>query len=164
MDNMDRFSITKNGNPLDESLYTIDIENREFSSREDDLVLDFNGWIEFTFKTGDGCTFSTGGGCTFKTGYSCNFYTGSGCTFITENNCTFNTGESCTFNTSSYCTFNTESSCTFDTSGLCTFLICNVDTCKFRKYDGLSIILDRADSKAYKLTKEFVQLQKVKNG
>ena len=164
MDNLDGFSITQNGNPLDESLYTIDIENMEFSSKEDDLVLDFNGWMEFTFKTGDGCTFNTGESCIFNTGYSCNFYTGSGCTFITENNCTFNTGESCTFKTGSYCTFNTESSCTFDTIGLCTFLICTVDTCTFRKYDGLSIILDRADNTHYLLTKEFVKLQKIKNG
>ena len=44
---MDDFSITQYGNPLDESKYTIDLENKVFSSVENSLVLDFTeeyGW------------------------------------------------------------------------------------------------------------------------
>jgi hypothetical protein len=92
------YSITKNGKELDPKLYTIDEENKTFSSKESDLVLDFSneyGW-----------SFNTGSYCTFKTGYSCTFKTRSYCTFYTLDNCTFNTGSDCTFYTLNNCTFN----------------------------------------------------------
>ena len=194
---MDVFSITQNGKPLDESWYTIDYKNKVISIKEHSLVLDFNCCNDWVFETGSKCTFKTGHGCTFKTGWNCTFNTmdecifitgqtctfntGHGCTFNTQNDCTFNTGDYCTFETGSYgtfrtgysctfktsyhCMFNTHSYCTFDTGNGCTFSLWDINSCMF-KFDnyGNSIILDRKDNEAYKLTKEFVALQKIKNG
>ena len=123
------FSVTKNGKDLDSSLYTWDEETRTFGTKENGLVLDFNGIDDCTFKTGSDCTFKTGYKCTFKTGSGCNFNTGSECTFKTcswctfktGSDCTFKTGSDCTFDTGSYCTFDTDSDCTFDTGYKCTF-------------------------------------------
>ena len=115
------YSITKNGVPLDKSLYTIDKKTKTFSSNEDGLVLDFINEFKWAFDTGYGCTFNTGPCCTFNTGYDCTFKTGSGCTFKTGSSCTFNTGSGCTFNTENYCTFNTGPCCTFNTGPCCTF-------------------------------------------
>ena len=98
-----KYSITKNGVPLDKSLYTMDEETKTFSTNESGLVLDF--------RNVDYCTFKTGSDCTFKTNSYCTFNTGSDCTFNTGLDCTFNTGSDCTFNTGSDCTFNTGSDC-----------------------------------------------------
>ena len=155
---MDNFSITQYGEPLDKSEYTIDIVNKVFGSNRDDLVLDFNGCRHSSW------TFKTGQNCTFKTGYGCTFHTGSRCTFITDNECTFDTGGKCTFNTGNSCTFKTGSHCTFDTGSECIFSLYDINTQKFKSYDGNSIILDRNDNKHYLLTKEFVQLRKISNG
>ena len=86
---MDNFSITRNGKPLDESLYSIDLETKVFSSKEHHIVLDFldcNGW---KFTTGSCCTFNTGDYCTFTTSWGCTFSTGWNCTFDTDESCTF---------------------------------------------------------------------------
>ena len=61
----ENFSITKKGKALAKSKYTIDVKGKTFSSRESNLVLDFNGLHDWTFKTGDFCTFKTGKDCTF---------------------------------------------------------------------------------------------------
>ena len=138
---MDDFIITQNGKPLLESLYTINIKNKVFSSVENDLVLDFADRENWMFKTGSDCTFRTGNWCTFTTH--------NGCTFDTRYNCTFRVG----------------SHCTFDTGECCMFSLWNINSCTFKSYNGgLSIILDRMDNEAYKLTKEFVQLRKIQNG
>ena len=63
-------TVTKNGKPLDQTLYTYDESNKVFSSSENGLVVHFDGHGG-TFKTGTGCTFKTGYGCTFDTGYGC---------------------------------------------------------------------------------------------
>ena len=89
------YSVTKNGIPLDPSLYTFNEETRTFSSKEDDLVLDFSLISGCTFKTGSGCTFNTNSYCTFKTSFDCTFDTGSDCTFDTSYDCTFKTGSGC---------------------------------------------------------------------
>ena len=129
------FSITRWGKPCN-TKYDIDYENKVFTSKEDDLVLDFTGL--------SGWTFNTANYCTFRVGHNCIFITGCGCTFRTG------------------------SRCTFDTNGNCTFSLWDINTCKFKSYGGygggLSIILDRRYNKAYKLTKEFIQLQKVIDG
>ena len=161
---MNNLRITQNGKPLDESLYTIDMENMVFSSGEDNLVLDFTGLDGWTFKTGNDCIFTTSYGCTFDTGSDCTFKTGSHCTFNTGSDCTFKTSYNCTFKTSYNCTFKTGDDCTFDTGECCIFSLYNIDTCKFKIGDGYSTILDRTDKKHYLLTKEFVKLQKVVNG
>ncbi len=145
---MDNFSITKNGEPLDESLYSIDLDNKTFSSKEDDLVLDFTGLAGWTFHTGWNCTFITGSNCTVKAG----------------NCCTFNTGDDCKFKTGSFCTFHTSDRCTFDTGNYCTFMLWDINTCKFKYYDGISTILDLGDNKHYLLTKELVNMLKIANG
>lgn len=137
---MDRFSITKNGNPLDESLYSIDKNHMIFASKEWNLVLNFRGLRHWTFKTGCDCTFITGDSCIFKT------------------------SSGCTFNTGYHCTFKTSSDCTFTTKGSCTFSLWDINSCTFKTGDGYSIILDRLNNEAYKLTEEFVKLQKVVNG
>lgn len=143
---MEQFSVTKDGKPLDKSLYTWDEKTRTLSTTENNLVLDFSGLDNCAFKTGSictfntghNCTFDTGWDCTFKTDYSCIFYTGSGCTFDTDWGCTFRTDSYCTFNTGHKCTFKTGLGCTFDTGDNCTFKTdwdCTFDTgynCTFK--------------------------------
>ena len=176
---MDNFSITKQGKPLSKDKYTIDYEKKVFTSKEDNL--DFRGCSGWTFTTGGHCTFKVAGNCTFTTGGNCTFDTGNSCTFATGVGCTFNTYDGCTFYTSGSCifktgdgcifrttydncTFLTGNGCTFKTGNYCTFSLWDINTCKFKSYDGYSIILDRLDKKHYLLTKEFLALQKVKNG
>ena len=65
------FSVTQNGKELDKSKYNWDEENKVFSTKENNLVLDFYDYIEVTFNTGYSCTFKTGSNCTFKTGENC---------------------------------------------------------------------------------------------
>ena len=129
---MDNFSITQYGKPLSKIKYTLDLDNKTFSSKHNDLVLDCYNLDCWTFKTGYGCTFNTG------------------------NECTFNTGNGCTFLTGDYCTF--------DTDECCTFMLWNINSHKFKSYDGVSIILDRIDNKHYVLTKELIDMIKVING
>jgi hypothetical protein len=109
-------------------------KTKTFSSEENDLVIDFAGIDNCTFKTGYGCTFKTGYGCTFKTGFGCTFTTGSGCTFTTGFGCTFTTGFGCTFTTGSDCTFKTGSGCTFKTGWCCTFT--TGSDCTFKTSSG----------------------------
>ena len=90
-----KFSVTQNSKKLPKSKYTWDEKTKTFSSEEKNLVLDFKGVSDCTFKTGEGCTFKTGWGCTFKTGWGCTFKTGSDCTFKTGWGCTFDTGSDC---------------------------------------------------------------------
>lgn len=169
---MDSFSITYLGIPVDESLYYIDIANKVFVSEEHGLVLDFTDRHDWLFYTGRRCTFKTGDDCTFKTGNFCTFKTGSDCVFQTYNNstfdtgsfCTFDAGDNCKFKTANWCMFHVNECCTFDTGTTCSFLLRDISTHKFKKHDGVSTILDRKDEKHYLLTKEFVQLQKVKHG
>ena len=153
---MYNFSITQYGKPLDESLYTIDVKNKIFASRETNLVLDFTGIDGWTFRTSGDCIFNTGGRCTFNTEGSCTFNTGWSCMFHTRSYCTFNTYSDCTFKTDFHCTFNT--------GHCCTFSLYDINSHEFKTHDGNSIIIDRTDFKHYLLTEEFVKLQKVKNG
>jgi len=156
------FSVTKNGKELDSSLYTWDEETKTFSTKESNLVLNFNNLNEVTFNTGLRCIFNTGSYCTFNTGSNCTFNTesdctfkaGSNCTFNTESDCTFKAGSDCTFDTGSYCTFNTGSECTFkavsycifDTGDNCTF---NTESdCTFKA--GLNCTFDTGDNCTFK--------------
>ena len=82
-----KYSITKNGVPLDKSLYTLDEKTKTFSSDEDGLVLDFSNETGWTFKTGYDCTFKTNSRCTFSTGSYCTFSTGYDCTLETGSHC-----------------------------------------------------------------------------
>ena len=97
------FSVTQHGKELDKSKYVWDENNKVFSTKEDNLVLDFSDYDGITFNTNHSCIFSTGDNCTFNTEGFCVFMTGSNCTFNTNLNCTFNTGDSCTFNTGRNC-------------------------------------------------------------
>ena len=87
--------VLQNGKPLSLDKFEWDEKTKTFSSNENDLVLDFAGIGNCTFKTGWYCTFDTGDGCTFKTGSECTFKTGDGCTFDTGDSCTFKTGSDC---------------------------------------------------------------------
>ena len=180
---MDNFSITQYGKPLDESKYSIDLKNKTFRTKESDLVLDFRyllGW-EFTtgstcmfnagdnchycmFNTGDYCKFSTHSNCTFNTGSDCIFITGHKGTFYTGRSCTFNTGDKCNFTTKICCSFKTGRYCTFRTGIRCTFALYVINSCTFKTYDDMSIILDYNDNKAYKLTKDLRDMLKVIHG
>ena len=111
--------VLKGGEPLSLNLFDWDAETNTFSSREDNLVIDFSGVYNCTFKTYSDCTFKTGSFCTFKTGSGCSFKTGSDCTFKTGSDCTFKTGYTCTFKTGADCTFKTGSNCTFKTGLNC---------------------------------------------
>jgi hypothetical protein len=124
------FNVTREGKPLDPSLYEWDQEKKIFSTEESHLVVDFSPWVDdvelkagnnCTFKAGDFCKFETGSNCKFETGSNCTFKTGSNCTFKTEFRCTFDTSHNCTFITGVYCTFNTGNNCTFDTDSNCIF-------------------------------------------
>jgi hypothetical protein len=92
---MTNFSVTKNGIPLDPSLYNWDEKTITFSTEEDGLVLDFADVYGATFKTGNSCTFKTGSSCIFKTSYGCTFNTGFNCAFHTGSECIFEVGENC---------------------------------------------------------------------
>ena len=180
---MNNFSITQYGTPPSKDKYSIDYVKKVFTSKEDDLVLDFTYLTGWTFKTGGRCTFITGSDCTFKTascctfhtlenctfetGYSgrCMFNTGKRCIFKTGDNCIFKTGDYCTFETGVFCTFHTGGRCTFTTKSNCTFSIWDINTCTFKSYNyGISTILDRRENEVYKLNKEFIQLRKLANG
>ncbi len=169
---MDSFSITRAGKPLDESLYTIDIDNRVFASKEGGLFLDFGRLNEWTFKTGRRCTFRTGNNCTFKTAWGCsfdtldecNFRTQGQCDFDTSAGCNFDTGGGCTFKTGSCCAFRTCSDCTFEIAGACSFLLYDINSCKFKTHDKTSTILDLKGYKHYLLTKELIDMLRLKNG
>ncbi len=153
---MDKFSITQYGKPLDEDKYTIDLKYKMFGSSEHGLLLDFSDLVGWTFKTtGNSCTFITGGFCIFNTTSICTFTTGSSCIFNTDYDCTFTTGWNCTFNTGN--------GCVFTTGKLCTFSLWDINTCKFKTYDDISIILDRYDKQHYLLTKELINILKIKN-
>ena len=108
-----RTRVSQYGRPLALSKFRWNEDTNTFSSREHDLIIDFQGISDYTFNTGDHCTFKTGGECTFKTGWFCTFSTGDQCTFTTGGFCTFSTGDDCTFITGCDCTFNTGTCCTW---------------------------------------------------
>ena len=163
--------VLQNGKEIDLDLFSWDEKTNTFSSAEDDLVIDFLGIHNCTFKTGSDCTFKTGSSCTFKTrsyctfdtGSSCTFDTGSSCTFDTGSRCTFNTGNNCTFKTGYNCTFKTGSDCTFDTGSCCTFKTgsnCTFNTgsdCTFNT--GSNCVVVRRDIFEVILLKENVRTQ-----
>lgn len=92
------YSITRNGEKLHSSKYTIDLKNKVF---EIDIFtggfvdIDFTGLNGWTFMAGSYCAFKTGDDCFFDVGYSCYFETGSGCEFKTRSRCTFKVGSGC---------------------------------------------------------------------
>ena len=63
-------SVTQFGKPLSKEKYAWNEDIKVFSSKESNLVIDFDG-TSATFTTGNGCTFNTSNGCTFTTGYNC---------------------------------------------------------------------------------------------
>jgi hypothetical protein len=138
--------VLQNGKLLPLDKFEWDEKSNTFSSNEDDLVLDFQGINNCTFKTGSDCTFKTGSDCTFKTGFDCTFKTGFDCTFKTGSYCTFDTGSYCTFDTGCGCIFKTGSSCTFDTGFNCTFdtgSYCTFDTgfnCTFNAEENCVVV------------------------
>ena len=93
-----------------------------------------------------------------------NFILSEDWTFKTGNYCTFDTGCGCRFKTGNYCTFNVCSGCTFDIGECCTILLWDIASCKFIRYDGSSVILDREDKKRYVLNKSLIDILKVIHG
>jgi hypothetical protein len=119
---MTKFSVTKCGIPLDPSLYTWDEKTKTFSSKEEELVLDFTDVSGVTFNTGHSCSFNTGSDCTFQTGSHCTFNTDYDCIFKTGFDCTFKTGADCTFKTDYFCIFKTGFSCIFEVGYNCSLI------------------------------------------
>ena len=114
-------SVTQNGKELSRDKYNWDEENQIFSTKENNLVLDFSDYFGITFLTGSHCTFTTGLNCTFTTDCYCTFKTGSYCIFKTGSDCIFNTGSDCMFNTGCNCTFKTGDNCViirYDVKGI----------------------------------------------
>ncbi len=103
-------SVTQFGKPLPKEKYTWDKKTKTFSTKEEHLIIDFNG-NNGIFCTGNFCIFYTGSNCIFRTGSDCNFKTKSGCIFRTGSDCNFKTGRSCTFTTGHGCTFTTGADC-----------------------------------------------------
>ena len=146
--------VSQGGKPLALSKFALDAGTNTFSTVESELVIDFSGISNFTFKTGHKCTFSTefnctfdtgddcifktGGDCTFNTGRGCSFDTGSTCTFNADGNCIFRTVDNCTFNTGYGCTFIAGMNCTFHTRGVCTFS--TGDGCTFTTYSDCTFL------------------------
>ena len=151
------FSVTQNGKALDSSKYQWNEEAKTFSSKEDNLVLDFSEYDSCTFDTGSHCTFKTGSCCTFDTGSHCTFDTSYGCTFDTGTHCTFDTGDNCTFITDYDCTFKTGYNCTFNTGSYCVIVrrdVCEIiqlipnQTIKLNGYKikGYTVIEEKKDT------------------
>jgi len=157
------YSVTRYGKPLSKQYYTVDEDNKVFSSKSDGLVLDFRGLKDWTFKTGSLCTFKTGSSCTFNTGSNCTFSTLRGCTFKTGGRCTFKTCDNCTFNTGGNCTFTVGRDCSFDNNRMCVYLLLDIKTHRFKSADDVSIILDQLDNGHYLLDEELLQFIKVMN-
>jgi len=111
--------VLTNGKPLALNLFTWDEKTKTLSSKEDSLVIDFDGVNGCTFETGSYCTFTTGFDCVFKAGRGCVFSTESRCTFKTEFDCVFKTGGHCTFKTEFDCVFKTGCGCAFETGHGC---------------------------------------------
>jgi len=102
----------KHGNDVDKSLYSIDLENKRFSSNKlNNLVIDFSGLDGWSFDTLSYCEFKTGNNCKFDTLHNCKFKTGNYCKFETLFSCKFKTGDNCEFITGFYCTFKTGNYC-----------------------------------------------------
>ena len=118
-----KFTVKQNGKDLDKSLYSWDDEI--FFTKENDLELDFTGYIGMEFRTGSNCKFKTGADCHFVTGSNCSFVTGPYCIFQTSFACNFETEFNCTFLIGSHCYFKTGSNCLFrftSNTDSCTFL------------------------------------------
>ena len=133
-------SISQAGKIIDPSKYSMDFDNKIFSSEESHLVFDFHSTDGWTFNTGDNCTFEADGSCTFKAGDYGIFKAGR--------NCTFKTGRGCTF----------------DTESECAFLILDINSHTFKRFDGTSTILDRGTDERYVLNKALLDMIKVSNG
>ena len=113
--------VSQYNRPLALSKFRWNEGTNAFSSREWDLIINFQGIADCTFKVNYNCTFITGHGCTFETGSRCIFRTGSGCTFWTGGVSIFDTGDDCVFKSGPNCTFKTGACCTFAAVGDCTF-------------------------------------------
>ena len=158
--------VLQNCEPLSLDKFSWDENTRTFSTKENNLFIDFTGINDCTFKTGYSCTFNTASNCTFDTGSKCAFKTGYSCTFKTGYSCTFNTASNCTFETSSNCNFKTYHGCIFETGYECNFNVdagCTFKTgadCTFSMYDSgiilktekncVYIMRDDEDMKIYK--------------
>jgi hypothetical protein len=81
------YKIGQKGKLLDKSLYTIDNDQRIFTTTENNLTVNFKNLKGWTFRTGNNCKFKTGNFCTFYVGDDCKFSTWSGCVFIPGDDC-----------------------------------------------------------------------------
>ena len=90
-------SITRNGKPLNNSLYVLDEKTKTLSTKENNLVINCNdGW---TIKTGSECSIKTRYECSIKTGRNSTIKTGNDCSIKTESECTIETGNECLIKT-----------------------------------------------------------------
>ena len=121
------FSVTQFGKELDNSKYTWNEENKIFSTKENNLVLDFSYYNGVAFRTGFFCTFKTSHHCTFETLDNCVFYTGDCCKFHTHACCVFKTGSFCEFYTGAKCAFYTAENCIFKTGSSCSIIRVDVE-------------------------------------
>jgi hypothetical protein len=130
--------VTRNGEPLPLEKFEWDEKNRVFSSKETNLVLNFQWESDITFNASRDCQFIADSNCYFNTGYGCRFTTLGHCNFFTDNCCHFDTGPHCVFKTGLSCDFSTSSFCRFETGGRCTFK--TGPGCKFNVDEECTII------------------------
>ena len=107
------FTVSRYGKTLDPNFYTWDKENKIFTTKEDNVVLDFSTIDGVTFNTGSFCTIEAGSNCIFNIGDDCNVISGSGCNVVSGSGCMINTCSGCTFDVKDECVFKTGSSCEF---------------------------------------------------
>ena len=92
------FTVRKNNKPLDISLYNWDEETGTFSTKENDLVIDFGNADNITFKIGFRTTIYCGSGCYINSGSFCKCYVGHGCYLNIGSGCYINSGDFCNIN------------------------------------------------------------------
>jgi len=139
--------VLRNGKPLDLDQFEWNERSRAFSSKESDLVLDFESihGITFFLPTQNNYTFVTGSYCTFYTSDSCFFKTGDNCTFKTRFDCHFHTGDNCVIMTDGNSVINAGKEC-----------VC-IRRDPFKRLDipvNTKIILDNREITGYKLLDE----------
>lgn len=122
------YTITQNGDPLSASLYTVDEENKIFTTLEDNLLVDFtdlSGWCFHmdgcswcTILADDYCHVKAGHHNTIVAGVSSCFQCGWATSYTTGPSCCFHSrGHENTFDVGDDCIINCKDSCIDHISG-----------------------------------------------
>ena len=108
---------TKDGKPLSQSKYKLNIPAKILKTRATNIVIDIGELEGWTFNTGSGCTFIAGNHCIFKTGSGCTFNVGDYCTFDVSTDCTIEAGDYCTVHNNNKGDVSLGNHCTVNSGG-----------------------------------------------